>query len=202
MKPMLIVISAPSGGGKSTLCDRLLQDYPEIVYSVSCTTRSPRPGEVDGKDYTFLTRETFTTLRDTGHFAEWAEVHGNFYGTPLKAALDTLASGRDLLFDIDVQGAAQLKTTMPQAYFIFIVPPSKAVLEKRLRGRGSETEESLAKRMANAKTEILEAPWFDALIVNDCLDEAYADLCAAYRAAALSPSRRTECVMALLKEWE
>lgn len=197
-----LVLCAPSGAGKTTLTKRLLEEFPSFAFSVSCTTRSPRPGETDGKDYHFLTPEKFRELRGAGYFAEWAEVHGNCYGTPLSATLATLASGRDLLFDIDVQGAAQLKKTLPQASFIFILPPSRAILEERLRGRGSETEESLAKRMANAKAEIAEAPWFDAVIVNDSLDEAYADLCAAYRAASLCPSRRPDLITNLIKEWE
>ena len=197
-----LVLCAPSGAGKTTLSKRLLAEFPAFSFSVSCTTRAPRPGETDGKDYHFLTREAFQALREQGHFAEWAEVHGNFYGTPLKATRDILCSGRDLLFDIDVQGAAQLKSTLSQAYFIFILPPSRAVLETRLRGRGSETEETVAKRLDNARTELLQAPWFDALIVNDSLEEAYADLCAAYRAATLSPARRPDLVTDLLKEWE
>lgn len=197
-----LVLCAPSGTGKTTLTKRLLAEYPEFAFSVSCTTRPPRPGETDGEDYRFLTSEAFLNLRGMGYFAEWAEVHGNYYGTPLQAALDALSSGRDLLFDIDVQGAAQLKQTMPQAVFVFILPPSRAVLEDRLRGRGSETGESLARRMANARQELAEACWFDALIVNDGLDEAYADLCAVYRAAALSPARRPDLVAGLIKEWE
>lgn len=195
-----LVLCAPSGTGKTTLSKRLLEEFPAFAFSVSCTTRSPRPGEVDGRDYRFLTQEKFAELRDAGYFAEWAEVHGNFYGTPLEAAQAMLAEGRDLLFDIDVQGAAQLKKTLPQACFIFLLPPSMATLEKRLRGRGSESEESLARRMANAKAEIAEASWFDAVIINDSLDEAYADLCAAYRAAPLCPSRMAGRIAGLLKE--
>ncbi|MCC8194124.1 MAG: guanylate kinase [Deltaproteobacteria bacterium] len=197
-----LVLCAPSGAGKTTLSRRLLDDFPAFAFSVSCTTRDPRPGEVDGRDYAFLSKESFITLREAGHFAEWAEVHGNFYGTPLAATLETLASGRDLLFDIDVQGAKQLKETLPQAYFVFILPPSKAVLERRLRGRGSESEESVAKRMANAGREIAQAVWFDALVINDSLDEAYADLVAAYRAATLSPGRRPDIVTEFITEWE
>ncbi len=197
-----LVLCAPSGTGKTTLSKRLLKEFPAFAFSVSCTTRAPRPGEVDGRDYHFLAPEKFEELRAAGHFAEWAEVHGNRYGTPLAATLAILASGRDLLFDIDVQGAAQLKKTLPQACFIFLLPPSRAILERRLRGRGSESEESLARRMTNARAEIAEAPWFDAVIVNDSLDEAYADLCAVYRAAPLCPSRRAGSISGLLKEWE
>lgn len=196
-----LVLCAPSGTGKTTLSKRLLAEHPSFSFSVSCTTRAPRPGEVDGRDYHFLSREKFEELRNANYFAECAEVHGNCYGTPLAAALDTLAKGRDLLFDIDVQGAAQLKKTLPQALFVFVLPPSRAVLENRLRGRGSETEESIAKRMANAKKELMEASWFDAWVVNDDVEEAYLDLVAAYRAATLSPSRQENRVTNLLKEW-
>lgn len=195
-------LCAPSGAGKTTLSKRLMADFPTFVFSVSCTTRAPRPGETHGKDYTFMDAKEFVALRGKGHFAEWAEVHGNFYGTPLQATLDILASGRDILFDIDVQGAAQLKETLPQTCFVFILPPSRAVLEARLRGRGSETEESIAKRMRNARRELHEAIWFDALIVNDDIENAYVDLAAVYRAAALSPTRRPNLITNLLKEWE
>jgi len=197
-----LVLCAPSGAGKTTLSKRLLEEFPSFAFSISCTTRAPRPGEENGRDYHFLTKEAFLELRDTGHFAEWAEVHGNFYGTPLQSALETLASGRDMLFDIDVQGAAQIKKNMPHACFIFILPPSRDTLGQRLRGRGSESEESLAKRLGNAKQEIAEAVWFDALIINDDLDTAYADLCAAYRVATLSPVRQPNLVPDLLKEWQ
>lgn len=197
-----LVLCAPSGAGKTTLAKRLLGEFPDFAFSVSCTTRAPRPGEVEGKDYSFLSPETFIRLRDQGYFAEWAEVHGNFYGTPLRQAQETLASGRDLLFDIDVQGAAQIRKTLPLAFFIFILPPSRAVLEERLRGRGSESEATIARRMANAREEIGASIQFDALIVNDSLEEAYADLCAAYRAARLAPSRLPGLVPGLLAEWK
>ena len=131
-----LVISAPSGTGKTTLIKRLRKEFPNFGYSISCTTRAPREGEVDGKDYHFLSRERFVELRDQGHFAEWAEVHGNFYGTPLPPVREMLAKGQDILFDIDVQGAAQLRKNMPDARFLFILPPSMEELERRLRGRG------------------------------------------------------------------
>lgn len=197
-----LVLCAPSGAGKTTLARRLVAEFPRAAFSVSCTTRAPRPGETHGKDYTFMEQEEFLALREQGYFAEWALVHGNFYGTPLQATHDMLASGRDLVFDIDVQGAAQLKKTLPQACFVFILPPAKAVLENRLRARGSETETSIAKRMANARAELSEAAWFDAWIVNDVVDEAYAELVAVYRAAGLSPTRRPDLVRTLLKEWQ
>ena len=197
-----LVLCAPSGTGKTTLAKKLLAEFSRFTFSVSCTTRAPRPGEVPGRDYTFLSREEFNELRAQGHFAEWAEVHGNLYGTPLKATESILASGKDLVFDIDVQGAAQLKASLPQAVFVFVLPPSKAELEARLRGRGSETEESLARRMANAYAELGEASWFDNWIVNTDIDEAYKDLVAVYKAAALRPMQRPEFVSRFLMEWQ
>ena len=142
-----LVISAPSGTGKTTLIKRLRKEFPTFGYSVSCTTRAPRDGEVDGRDYHFLSRERFVELRDQGHFAEWAEVHGNFYGTPLPPVREMLAKGQDILFDIDVQGAAQLRKNMPDARFLFILPPSVEELERRLRGRGLDSEEVILRRL-------------------------------------------------------
>ncbi len=196
-----LVLCAPSGTGKTTLVRRLAHEFPRFAFSISCTTRSPRPGEVDGRDYLFLSREKFVALREQGHFAEWAEVHGNLYGTPLLAARELLAAGRDLLFDIDVQGAAQLKNTLPQAKFVFLLPPSLAELKARLRGRGSETEESLARRLENAKKELAQASWFDFWIINDDLELAYQELVAVYRAISLAPGARSDFVTLLLQEW-
>ena len=181
-----LIICAPSGAGKTTLTTRLRQEFP-LQFSVSCTTRAPRNGEVDGKDYYFLNRETFIERREQGMFAEWAEVHGNFYGTPLKPLRDRLAAGEDMLFDIDVQGAAQLSLTLPEARFVFVLPPSLAELEKRLRGRGTDSEESIRVRLSNAESEIRQSHWFDAWIVNDDLDKAYDELRAFYLASTLAP---------------
>ena len=197
-----LVLCAPSGAGKTTLSKRLLAEFPSFSFSISCTTRAPRTGEVPGKDYVFLSREEFNALRVKGHFAEWAEVHGNYYGTPLEATQRTLAAGNDLLFDIDVQGAKQLKATLPEAVFVFILPPSQPCLEARLRGRGTETEDSIRCRMANASTEMAEAAWFDNCIVNIDLETAYADLVAVYRAASLSPKRNMPFLETLLMEWK
>ena len=196
-----LVLCAPSGTGKTTLAHRLVSEFPRFTFSVSVTTRPPRPDEVDGKDYHFMTTDEFHSLREQRYFAEWASVHGNFYGTPLHATRDLLAQGRDILFDIDVQGAAQLKLTLPQASFMFLLPPSRSALESRLRGRGSETEESIALRMTAARRELAQANWFDLWIINDDLDAAYADLVAAYRSACLAPVRRPEFVNSLLREW-
>ena len=184
-----LVLSAPSGAGKTTLVKRLLAEFPHIGYSVSCTTRKPRQGEVDGRDYIFLSHEEFENRRVEGYFAEWAEVHGNFYGTPLAPVKEKLHQGQDVLFDIDVQGAAQLKLSLSEAMFAFILPPSLHELENRLRGRGLDDEPTIARRLANARSEILQARWYDAVIVNDNLDQAYDTLRAVYVAAGLAPAR-------------
>ena len=197
-----LVICAPSGTGKTTLTQRLIAEFPRFAFSVSCTTRQPRQGETHGKDYEFLPVEEFLRRRDAGFFAEWAEVHGNYYGTPLESTRDLLASGRDMLFDIDVQGAAQLRRTIPGARLIFILPPSKEELERRLRNRGTENEESFNRRLAMAERELAQAHWFNLWIVNDDIELAWQELRAAYIAATLSPVCRPGFLNALLKEWE
>ena len=193
-----LVLSAPSGAGKTTLVKRLLAEFPHIGYSVPCTTRPPRQGEVDGKDYIFLSRPEFEQRRAQGYFAEWAEVHGNLYGTPLEPVKERLRQGQDVLFDIDVQGAAQLKLSLSEATFAFILPPSLQELESRLRGRGLDDEATIERRLANARTEMLEARWYDALLVNDNLDEAYDTLRAVYVTAGLAPCRNRHLVDEIL----
>lgn len=184
-----LVICAPSGTGKTTLTRKLCQEFP-LSFSVSCTTRPPRQGETEGRDYIFLDRAEFLKRKSAGYFAEWAEVHGNFYGTPLQPVLERLNRGDDMLFDIDVQGAAQLALTLPEARFVFILPPSLEVLTQRLHKRGTDSEEAIKLRLANARVEIGTCHWFDAWIVNDDLERAYAELRAFYMAAALRPSLR------------
>lgn len=196
---VVLVVCAPSGAGKTTLVKRLLQEFPHFGYSVSCTTRSPRPGETDGVDYHFLSGEEFEQRRAQGYFAEWAEVYGNFYGTPLPPTLGMLEQGKDVLFEIDVQGAAQLRLTLPAGKYVFILPPSLSVLEERLRGRGSDDEATIARRLANAAREMREAHWFDAWIVNDVLDTAYDELRAAYIAATLAPRLRPLLVRGVME---
>lgn len=197
-----LVLSAPSGAGKSTLCNMLLAEFPNIYYSISCTTRPMRAGEKDGRDYFFISRGEFEKRRDSGGFAEWAEVHGNFYGTPLGSARQRIANGQDVLFDIDVQGAAQVRATLSGAVFVFILPPTLAELGKRLRSRGQDDPESIRQRLRNAKNEIREALWYDALVVNDRLEKAYANLRAIYIAAGLTPRGNPHLVDALLSEGE
>lgn len=179
-----LVLSAPSGAGKTTLVRRLLAEFPRLAFSVSHTTRPPRQGEVDGADYHFLDKTTFEQRRDKGLYLEWAKVHDNFYGSPADPFLAATASGRDMLFDVDVQGARLLRIAIP-ALFVFILPPSLAELERRLGGRGTDAPDVIAKRLRNAKREIADAPRFDALIVNDDLDQAYDRLRALYIAHGL-----------------
>lgn len=176
----LFVISAPSGAGKTTILKELLRRLPAIGFSVSHTTRPPRPGEVHGQDYFFVSKEQFTALIQAGDFLEWAEVHGNCYGTSGGAVNTKLEQGQDLILDIDVQGACQLKARQQEleATFIFISPPSLAELERRLRGRQTDTEETIALRLKNAGQELQAAPGYDYLIVNDDLEQARAMLTA------------------------
>lgn len=178
-----LVVSAPSGSGKSTLCARLLEKCPSLSYSVSCTTRTARPDEINGRDYHFLTVSEFEQKREKGEFAEWAIVHGNFYGTPLAPLHGELQKGRDILFDIDVQGAAQLRAALPQARLVFILPPSLEELGRRLAGRGTESGASVQTRLQNASAEMRAAFWYDYIVVNDILDKALSELLEIYHAA-------------------
>ncbi len=173
----LIVVSAPSGAGKTTLCQRLLKDLPELKLSLSCTTRAPRGQEKHGREYYFLTHEKFKAKIAANEFSEWAEVHGNFYGTLRSTIEENLRLGFSVLLDIDVQGAESLRRTFPEtSVTIFIAPPSIDALERRLQARGTDSPESVAKRMKNARAEMLEAAKFDCVITNDDLSRAYQEL--------------------------
>jgi guanylate kinase len=173
----LIVVSAPSGAGKTTLCARLLKDLPELVLSISSTTRAPRGSEKHGAEYFFLSREEFEKQIQAGRFAEWAVVHGNYYGTSKDAIDRSFAAGKSVLLDIDVQGAASLAKAYPQeTYRIFISPPDLGVLEARLRSRGTDSEETIQKRLKNAEEEMKRHPEFDKVVINDQLDRAYNEL--------------------------
>ncbi|MCF8030009.1 MAG: guanylate kinase [Desulfohalobiaceae bacterium] len=189
---LALVISAPSGAGKSTLVHRLLQAFPEFSFSVSCTTREPRPGEQDGREYHFLSRQRFQELREQGYFAEWAEVHGNLYGTPLESVEAILSRGGHIVFDIDVQGARQLRSTLNSGVFVFIFPPSLEELENRLHGRGSDAGGDISHRLEVARKELGEAPGFDYWIVNDDLDRAFDDLRCVYKAETCRSGRNPE----------
>ena len=175
-EPKLFVISGPSGAGKGTLVARIREQHPALGLTVSATTRKPREGEVDGKSYYFLTKEEFSRRVEANEFVEWAEVHGNCYGTLVSEVTSNLESGKSLILEIDVQGAFQVKERFPEAILIFIMPPSLEVLAERLSGRGTETAESLELRLANAKAEIELADRYDNVVVNDDLDDATAEL--------------------------
>lgn len=171
-KGLLILISGPSGTGKGTVCDLLRQKHPEISYSISATTRQPRPGEQDGVNYYFYTKEKFREMIDQGQLLEWAEVYGNFYGTPKQKVLDRLDAGEDILLEIDTQGALNVMKVMPEGLFIFLLPPSLEELAARLKGRGTETEESLHRRLGAAVNEIKLATKYRYVVVNDEVEDA------------------------------
>jgi len=197
----LYVLCAPSGTGKSTLVKRLIGEFPGVRFSISHTTRAPREGEEHGRDYFFTDKAEFLRLVEQGHFAEWAEVHGNCYGTPLSFTRELAAKGFDVLFDIDVQGARQLKASLPEACFVMLLPPSRQVLEERLRGRATDSEETIRKRLRNARGELETAGMFDHWIVNDDLDAAYDRLRAVYLARKLTPAADPGLVERLLHGW-
>ena len=171
-KGLLILISGPSGTGKGTVCDLLRQKHPEISYSISATTRQPRPGEQDGVNYYFYTKEKFRDMIDQGQLLEWAEVYGNFYGTPKQKVLDRLEAGEDILLEIDTQGALNVMKVMPEGLFIFLLPPSLEELAARLKGRGTETEESLHRRLGAAVDEIKLATKYRYVVENDKVEDA------------------------------
>ena len=168
----LVVVSAPSGAGKSTLCAEVRQLVPRLFYSISYTTRRPRPGEVDGKDFHFVGGADFVAMRDRREFAEWAVVHGNYYGTPAPPLEAALARGEDVLLDIDTQGARQLRERYPEAVSVFIMAPSLAELEGRLRERKSDAPGEIALRLSRARQEIASWREYDYLIINRDVKEA------------------------------
>ena len=200
---LLLVLSSPSGAGKTTLARELLDADSGIALSVSATTRKARPGEIDGRDYVFVDEARFKAMRDGGELLEWARVFGNLYGTPKKPVEDAIASGRDVLFDIDWQGAQQLSEKMAgDLVRVFILPPSGDVLESRLRGRAQDPPEVVAKRMAEASAEISHWPEYDYVIVNEQLERSIAGLVSILTAERLKRERLlglSACVRGLQK---
>ncbi|MBP0962813.1 MAG: guanylate kinase [Oscillospiraceae bacterium] len=182
----LIVFSGPSGVGKGTILSQYMANRENICYSVSATTRSPRPGEVDGQQYFFLTKEKFEEMIAAGQMLEYAQYSGNYYGTPKQFVEDKLAAGVDVVLEIEVQGAAKVRQACPEALFIFVLPPSFEVLRSRLTGRGTEDAATVQKRLDAAFGEMRQAGSYDYVIVNDDLDRAVEDLSAVVQAARCS----------------
>ena len=186
---MLVVVSAPSGAGKTSLCREIRKVVANLGYSVSHTTRPPRAGEVDGHDFYFVAEATFRQMVERDEFAEWARVHGNLYGTSARALDEALERGEDILLDIDTQGARQLRTRYPQGLYVFVVAPSMKELELRLRERKSDAPHEIARRMARAVEEIAASREYDYLIVNRHLDEAVRQLACIIEAERCRTSR-------------
>jgi len=194
-----LIVTSPSGAGKTTLVRRLLGRHPELAQSVSVTTRAPREGEVDGRDYHFVSRATFDEMVSRGAFAEWAEVHGQRYGTSLEKVAEVRPRVKGMVFVIDQQGARQFKARVPEAVGVFVLPPSLDVLERRLRGRGTDNEESVARRLRDARVELTHYGLFDYVVVNDDLDAASAELEAVVVAERARRWRRAAAVEAVLR---
>lgn len=173
---ILLVMSGPSGAGKSSVISRVRKLYGNLAFSVSATTRKPRPGEIDGKDYYFVSPEQFAAMVADGQLLEYAQFVGNFYGTPKAPVLEKLRDGISVILDIEVQGAAQVMKAMPDAVSVFLAPPSLEELERRLRGRGTESEEKIRQRLETAKIELLQQDKYDYIVVNDDPDRAAREL--------------------------
>jgi guanylate kinase len=176
LKAPPVVLSAPSGAGKTTIARALVQREDDFAFSVSATTREPRPRETHGKDYWFVSEAEFRSMVSRGELAEWAEVHGEFYGTPREGLIRAAAVGRHVILDIDVQGARQIREAVPEALLLYILPPSVEELFRRLKGRGTESEETLRRRLTTALGELTAADAFDFFVVNDDLETAIAEV--------------------------
>jgi guanylate kinase len=197
----VFIISAPSGSGKSTLVHRLIQPVPNLVFSISYTTRPPRPTETDGVDYIFINRKDFEARLTRGEFLEYAEVFGNYYGTNRETFELATHQGKDLVLDIDVQGARQLKVAIPQAISIFVLPPSKDVLEQRLRSRSQDSEEVIQRRLRGAAEEVQNYTQYDFVLINRDIEEASARLATIVKAERLRKARMEEEVAPILQSF-
>jgi guanylate kinase len=196
---LLMVVSAPSGAGKTSICREILRQFPNVRFSVSCTTRRPRPGEVDGKDYEFISREEFRERLDRGEFIEWVENFGEFYGTSKKTMDAFLDQGYDLILDIERRGAKVIREQYPRAIFIFILPPSIAELKSRLSRRG-ESADVMQRRLKSSLDEIREALWYDYIIFNEKLEEAVDQFRAVYIAERSRRDRFTERIESFFQD--
>ncbi|MCX5753506.1 MAG: guanylate kinase [Candidatus Krumholzibacteria bacterium] len=188
-EPLLVVVSGPSGVGKSTVVDRVLARSPHIAASVSVTTRPPRGAERDGFEYFFVTREEFDRRRDAGDFLEWAEVHGNCYGTPAAFVESKLAAGTSIVLEIDVQGGMSVRARFPGAVLIFLFPPDLETLRTRLDGRATDDEEVIRRRLENARRELARFDGYDYIVVNDDVERCAEDCLAIIRAESLREER-------------
>jgi len=187
---MMLLISSPAGAGKTSLSRRLVADHGELILSISATTRPPRPGEEEGREYFFKTRDEFEAMIERGEFLEWATVNGNYYGTPKGPVLSALEAGHDVLFDIDWQGARQIAEKQPDdCVRVFILPPVWSDLERRLRARAQDSDEVIEARLRLGREEIAHWTEYDYVIVNKNFDRAYADLGHIYRAERIKPGR-------------
>jgi guanylate kinase len=198
MRGNLYIVSAPSGSGKTTLLQYLLKSFNALMFSVSHTTRQPRDGESNGVDYFFTDRKTFIEMVDRGEFLEWAEYHGQLYGTARRFVEEHLEAGRDVILDIDVQGAGQVKSKIRDAISIFVLPPSFAELERRLRSRNREPEDAIRRRLEIAKREILFYRDYDYIIVNDILQNSIQILESIVRSQGATPRRQQERIEEIL----
>jgi len=194
----IYIITGPSGTGKSTLLQRLLKEDPKLRFSVSHTTRSPRCGETDGVDYHFVTAPAFRAMIESGCFLEWAEVHGNFYGTSGAHLIERLQAGDDVLVDVDVQGGLAIKKALPSACSIFILPPEYSALEARLVARGKDSREIIQKRLHNAVAEVPFASEYDFVVVNDHFEKCLAQLRAIVSSDRQRPFRQQPTIMTIL----
>lgn len=198
---LLIVISGPSGAGKGTICSELRKEMPNLVYSVSMTTRDPRVGEKEGINYFFRTKEQFEELLAQGDFLEYAKVYDNYYGTPKAHVMELLDEGKHVILEIDIQGAMQVKDAFSDGVFIYIVPPSLSVLSNRLNGRGTDAQDVINKRLSLASSELALAHRYDYIVVNDILDEAVEKVASILRAEACKISRNKEKIQDIYKQY-
>ena len=196
---ILLVISGSSGTGKGTVCNSLRKRRPDLEYSISATTRSPRAGETDGVEYFFLTRDEFKRKIEAGDFLEYADNYGNFYGTPRDKVLEQLNLGKTILLEIDVQGARQVQKNYPDGVFIFLLPPSIEELRRRITGRNSETEESIQKRLSIVNDELESGKSYNYVVINDEVEKAVDEICAILDAESLKVGRNLNLFDELVK---